>query len=290
MSRARYFAYHLLDWVGGSRHSSIYGSRFNLMNLIGDHTVLKLRNSRLLTDACLINGSGFNRIVLKRSRLKIRQPVRLSLKSLLAPIQVERAVEAAEKAFVAGEPFCKGARVYLETLVRADGRTCRRSRSVDDAEQGKPLAEAKGEALYAASFVEWFSERRSGSMATLSPAPTTDKRITILKQPIGVCAAITPWNFPAAMITRKAGPALAAGCTMIVKPAEQTPLTALALGVLAEEAGIPAGVLQVVTARHGRSARCSPRVTRCARFPSQVDRSRARADGAISPDNKEAFA
>ena len=107
------------------------------------------------------------------------------------------------------------------------------------AEQGKPLAEAKGEALYAASFVEWFAEEAKRVYGETIPAPTTDKRITILKQPIGVCAAITPWNFPAAMITRKAAPALAAGCTMIVKPAEQTPLTALALGVLAEEAGIP---------------------------------------------------
>ncbi len=115
------------------------------------------------------------------------------------------------------------------------------------AEQGKPLAEARGEALYAASFVEWFAEEAKRVYGETIPAPTTDKRLIVLKQPIGVCAAITPWNFPAAMITRKAAPALAAGCTMIVKPAEQTPLTALALGVLALEAGIPPGVFQVVT-------------------------------------------
>jgi succinate-semialdehyde dehydrogenase/glutarate-semialdehyde dehydrogenase len=115
------------------------------------------------------------------------------------------------------------------------------------AEQGKPLAEARGEVLYAASFIEWFAEEAKRVYGDVIPPPQTDKRILVLKQPVGVCAAITPWNFPAAMITRKAGPALAAGCTLIVKPADQTPLTALALGDLAIQAGVPAGVLQVVT-------------------------------------------
>ncbi len=115
------------------------------------------------------------------------------------------------------------------------------------AEQGKPLAEARGEVLYAASFIEWFAEEGKRVYGDTIPSPTSDKRIIVLKQPIGVCAAITPWNFPAAMITRKVGPALAAGCTIIVKPASQTPLTALALAVLAQEADIPDGVLQVVT-------------------------------------------
>ena len=115
------------------------------------------------------------------------------------------------------------------------------------AEQGKPLAEAKGEALYAASFVEWFSEEAKRVYGETIPSPVAGNRLMVLRQPIGVTAAITPWNFPAAMITRKAAPALAAGCVMIVKPAEQTPLTALALGRLAEMAGIPAGVFQVIT-------------------------------------------
>ncbi|WPE24215.1 NAD-dependent succinate-semialdehyde dehydrogenase [Shinella zoogloeoides] len=114
-------------------------------------------------------------------------------------------------------------------------------------EQGKPLAEAKGEVLYAASFIEWFSEEAKRVYGETIPAPRADQRLTVLKQPIGVTAAITPWNFPAAMITRKAAPALAAGCAMIVRPADLTPLTALALGVLAERAGVPAGVLQIVT-------------------------------------------
>ncbi|RLJ68298.1 NAD-dependent succinate-semialdehyde dehydrogenase [Sulfurisoma sediminicola] len=114
-------------------------------------------------------------------------------------------------------------------------------------EQGKPLAEARGEVAYAASFVEWFAEEGKRVYGDTMPAPTGDRRIVVLKQPIGVCAAITPWNFPAAMITRKVAPALAAGCTVVVKPAEQTPLTALALMELADRAGFPAGVINVVT-------------------------------------------
>jgi succinate-semialdehyde dehydrogenase/glutarate-semialdehyde dehydrogenase len=115
------------------------------------------------------------------------------------------------------------------------------------AEQGKPLTEAKGEIAYAASFIEWFGEEGKRIYGDTIPGFSADRRILVLKQPIGVCAAITPWNFPAAMITRKAGPALAAGCTMVVKPASQTPLSALALAVLAERAGVPKGVLSVVT-------------------------------------------
>jgi succinate-semialdehyde dehydrogenase/glutarate-semialdehyde dehydrogenase len=115
------------------------------------------------------------------------------------------------------------------------------------AEQGKPLAEAKGEVLYAASFIEWFAEEAKRVYGDTIPSPWNDRRLVTIKEPIGVCAAITPWNFPAAMITRKAGPALASGCTMVAKPAESTPLSALALAVLAERAGIPAGVFNVLT-------------------------------------------
>ncbi|MFM0643016.1 NADP-dependent succinate-semialdehyde dehydrogenase [Paraburkholderia bryophila] len=114
-------------------------------------------------------------------------------------------------------------------------------------EQGKPLAEAKGEIQYAASFLEWFAEEGKRVNGDTIPTPAGDKRIVVTKEPIGVCAAITPWNFPAAMITRKVGPALAAGCPIIVKPAEATPLSALALAVLAERAGVPRGVFNVVT-------------------------------------------
>ena len=115
------------------------------------------------------------------------------------------------------------------------------------AEQGKPLAESRGEIAYAASFIEWFAEEGKRIYGDTIPPHGADKRIIVLKEPIGVCAAITPWNFPAAMITRKAGPALAAGCTMVLKPATATPYSALALAELAERAGIPKGVFSVVT-------------------------------------------
>ena len=115
------------------------------------------------------------------------------------------------------------------------------------AEQGKPLAESKGEIAYAASFIEWFAEEAKRVYGDTIPGHSADKRIVVIKEPIGVCAAITPWNFPAAMITRKAGPALAAGCTMVVKPATATPFSALALAELGERAGIPAGVFSVIT-------------------------------------------
>lgn len=114
-------------------------------------------------------------------------------------------------------------------------------------EQGKPIGEALGEIDYAASFIEWFGEEAKRVYGEVVPAHGADKRILVLKQPIGVVAAITPWNFPSAMITRKIGPALAAGCSVVVKPANQTPFSALALAALAQEAGIPAGVLNVIT-------------------------------------------
>jgi succinate-semialdehyde dehydrogenase / glutarate-semialdehyde dehydrogenase len=114
-------------------------------------------------------------------------------------------------------------------------------------EQGKPLAEAKGEIAYAASFIEWFAEEGKRVAGDTLASPAADKRIVVTKEPIGVCAAIAPWNFPAAMITRKVGPALAAGCPIVVKPAEATPFSALAMAVLAERAGVPKGVLSIVT-------------------------------------------
>ena len=120
-------------------------------------------------------------------------------------------------------------------------------------EQGKPLAEGKGEVLYAASYVEWFAEEATRANGDIIPAPVTGRRMMALKEPVGVVAAITPWNFPAAMIARKIAPALAAGCTVVCKPAEDTPLTSLALVRLAEEAGVPPGVLNIVTASRERT-------------------------------------
>lgn len=120
-------------------------------------------------------------------------------------------------------------------------------------EQGKPLAEAKGEVAYGASFIQWFAEEGKRAYGRTTPGFSADRRLATIKQPVGVVAAITPWNFPIAMITRKAGPALAAGCTIVIKPAAETPLCALALAVLAEQAGIPAGVINIVTS-HQASA------------------------------------
>jgi succinate-semialdehyde dehydrogenase/glutarate-semialdehyde dehydrogenase len=121
------------------------------------------------------------------------------------------------------------------------------------AEQGKPLAESLGEIMYGASFVEWFAEEAKRVYGDVIPTHLPDRRILTIKQPIGVVAAITPWNFPNAMITRKAAPALAAGCPIVVKPASETPLSALALAELAEQAGIPAGVFNVITTKHSRA-------------------------------------
>lgn len=126
------------------------------------------------------------------------------------------------------------------------------------AEQGKPLAEARAEIGYAASFIEWFAEEGKRIYGDIIPSPVTSQRLVVTKEPIGVCVAITPWNFPAAMITRKVGPALAAGCTMVLKPAPQTPLTALALSVLADRAGIPPGVFSVIT---GSASEIGPELT-----------------------------
>ena len=115
------------------------------------------------------------------------------------------------------------------------------------AEQGKPLAEARGEVVYAGSFFEWFGEEAKRAYGDVIPGPAADRRIMVLKQPVGVVGAITPWNFPAAMITRKVGPAIAAGCTVVLKPSELTPYSAFAIALLGEEAGLPAGVLNIVT-------------------------------------------
>jgi len=162
--------------------------------------------------------------------------------------ETRRAVDAAAKAFPA----------WAKRTAKERGTLLRRWQDLllanqDDlavlmtAEQGKPLAESKGEIAYAASFIDWFAEEGKRLYGDVIPQHQSDKRLLVIRQPIGVVAAITPWNFPAAMITRKAGPALAAGCTIVVKPAQQTPYSALAMAELAARAGIPAGVINVIT-------------------------------------------
>ena len=166
--------------------------------------------------------------------------------------ETRRAIEAAERALPAWSALTAKDRAnrlrrWFELMLENQDDLGR----LMTIEQGKPLAEAKSEIAYAASFLEWFAEEAKRIYGDTIPGHLPDKRLIVLKQPIGVTAAITPWNFPSAMITRKAGPALAAGCTMVLKPASQTPYSALALAVLAGQAGIPAGVFSVVTGSAG---------------------------------------
>ena len=175
---------------------------------------------------------------------------RLGIVPSLSAVEVDRAVDAALRAFddwrrkTAKERALLLRRWYQLIIENQEDLAV-----VMTAEQGKPLAEARGEIAYAAAFVEWNAEEGKRVYGDVIPTHQAGSRIVVLKEPVGVCAAITPWNFPAAMITRKAGPALAAGCTVVVKPASQTPYTALALAELALRAGLPAGVINVVTGK-----------------------------------------
>lgn len=167
---------------------------------------------------------------------------------LMGGAEAERAIEAAEAALAdwrarTAKDRAQILRRWFELLLEHEQDLAR----LMTFEQGKPLHEALGEIRYAASFVEWFAEEGKRVYGDVIPSPANDKRLLVIKQGIGVCTAITPWNFPAAMITRKVAPALAAGCTMVVKPANETPFCALALAELAERAGVPAGVFSVVT-------------------------------------------
>jgi succinate-semialdehyde dehydrogenase/glutarate-semialdehyde dehydrogenase len=163
-------------------------------------------------------------------------------------VETSQAIAAAQRAFPAWRKLTakeRGARVKRWGELMLEHREALAELMVR--EQGKPLAEARGEVGYAASFLEWFAEEAKRMYGDVIPSPKPDAKIIVTREPIGVVAAITPWNFPLAMITRKAGPALAAGCTMVLKPSEETPLSAFALALLAEQAGIPAGVFNVVS-------------------------------------------
>jgi len=166
-------------------------------------------------------------------------------------LETEQAIHAASKAFIAWRQKTAKERSALMrkwfNLVTANADDLALLMTT---EQGKPLAEAKGEVTYGASFIEWFAEEARRVYGDVIPTPLNDRRILTLKQPIGVVAAITPWNFPVSMITRKLSPAIAAGCTVVLKPASQTPLCALALAYLAKEAGFPDGVINIVTSSH----------------------------------------
>ena len=210
---------------------------------------MKLQNSNLLRAGNLINGLWINADDGKT--LSVVNPAngqQIATVPCCGAAETQRAIAAADAALPAWRALTARRRAQLLQawnkliLDNADDLA-----TLITAEGGKPLAEAKGEAIYGAAFVEWFAEEAKRTYGESIPSPAASTRLLVVKQPVGVCAAITPWNFPLAMITRKVAPALAAGCTVVVKPAESTPLTALALAVLAEQAGFPAGVFNVVT-------------------------------------------
>ncbi|NQE50162.1 succinate-semialdehyde dehydrogenase [Herbaspirillum rubrisubalbicans] len=209
----------------------------------------QLKDPSLLRQQAYLNGAWCDAD--SGAKLEVHNPANGQLLGhvpLMGATETRRAIEAANAAWpawkkkTAKERSALLRRWYELMLANADDLAL-----IMTAEQGKPLAEARGEIGYAASFIEWFAEEGKRTYGDTIPSPSPTNRIVVIKEAIGVCAAITPWNFPAAMITRKAGPALAAGCPMVLKPAEATPFSALALAVLAERAGIPAGVFSVVT-------------------------------------------
>ena len=210
---------------------------------------MKLKNSSLLRQQCYVNGAWVD--AADGATLPVTNPATGKLLGTIPAINAagaESAVAAAHKAFPAWSAKTAKERAVLLRrwfeLIMANQEDLA---VLMTAEQGKPLAESKGEIAYAASFVEWFGEEAKRVYGDVIPGHQPDKRILVLRQPVGVVAAITPWNFPAAMITRKVAPAIAAGCTVICKPATQTPYSAFALAELAHRAGLPPGVLNVIT-------------------------------------------
>ncbi|WP_449430638.1 NADP-dependent succinate-semialdehyde dehydrogenase [Pseudomonas putida] len=214
---------------------------------------MQLKDAQLFRQQAYINGEWLDAD--NGQTIKVTNPATgevIGTVPKMGTAETRRAIEAADKALPAWRALTAKERSiklrrWFELMIENQDDLAR----LMTTEQGKPLAEAKGEIVYAASFIEWFAEEAKRIYGDTIPGHQPDKRLIVLKQPIGVTAAITPWNFPAAMITRKAGPALAAGCTMVLKPASQTPYSALALVELAHRAGIPAGVLSVVTGSAG---------------------------------------
>ena len=212
-----------------------------------------LKDPSLLKTAALVNGQWLD----GSNRFDVNDPatgLKLADVANLGPADAEAAIAAANAAWAPWKTKTAKERSvilrkWFDLLMTHQDDLAR----IMTAEQGKPFPEAKGEVAYGASFVEWFAEEAKRVNGETLPQFDNNRRLLVLKQPIGVCAAITPWNFPLAMITRKVAPALAAGCPVVIKPAELTPLTALAAGELAMRAGIPAGVLNILTADSANS-------------------------------------
>jgi succinate-semialdehyde dehydrogenase/glutarate-semialdehyde dehydrogenase len=221
---------------------------------------MKLSDSNLFRQQCYVNGQWADAD--SGETIDVTNPVDGSVIGTIPKMgtaETRRAIEAAEVAQkewrkLTGKERAKILRSWHDLMMANQEDLA----ILMTTEQGKPLAESRGEIAYAAAFIEWFAEEGKRVYGDTIPGHTRDTRIMVMKEPIGVTAAITPWNFPAAMITRKAGPALAAGCSMVVKPATSTPYSALAMAELAERAGVPAGVLSVVT---GSSAQIGAEIT-----------------------------
>jgi succinate-semialdehyde dehydrogenase / glutarate-semialdehyde dehydrogenase len=210
---------------------------------------IRLNDPRLFRERCYVGGEWID--AANRKTVAVHDPATGEVVGTVPSLGVEetrRAIQAAEAALpawrakTAKERSAVLRRWFELTMAAQDDLAYLMTR-----EQGKPLAESKGEVAYGASFLEWFAEEAKRVYGDVIPQTVGTRRVLVLKQPVGVCAAITPWNFPNAMITRKVGPALAAGCTIVVKPASATPFSALAMAELAERAGVPAGVFNVVT-------------------------------------------
>ncbi|MCD5330212.1 NADP-dependent succinate-semialdehyde dehydrogenase [Chromobacterium piscinae] len=211
--------------------------------------MLNLQDPKLLRQQCYLNGQWLDAD--SSQSISVQNPATgetVGQVPKMGAAEAERAVAAAARAFPAWK--AKSAKERAAILRRWFDLIIAHQQDLAvilTSEQGKPLAEAKGEIAYGASYIEWYAEEAKRVYGDIVPGPAGDRRVLVTKEPIGVTAAITPWNFPSAMITRKAAPALAAGCTMVVRPASQTPLSALALAELAERAGIPPGVFSVIT-------------------------------------------
>ncbi len=254
---------------------------------------LQLKDMSLFREQCYIDGAWVDAD--NKATLAVYNPadgVQVGTVPAMGAAETRRAIEAANAAWPGWRAKTAKERAAIlrkwYDLMMANQEDLAVLMTV---EQGKPLAESRGEIAYGASFIEWFAEEGKRVYGDTIPAQATDRRIVVLKQPIGVCAAVTPWNFPNAMITRKAGPALAAGCTMVIKPASMTPYSALALCELAERAGIPKGVISVVTGRVRPDRQgADDQPARAQVHVHRLHRGRQAADGAVREHGEEGLA
>lgn len=216
---------------------------------LADKALLKLKDPSLLRNGCFINGAWQQAGTTET--MAVHNPATGAFIGTVPNAGSEETRDAIAAAEAAGPDWRRRTAKERSTILRRWFDLILDNQEdlavLMTSEQGKPLTESRGEIAFAASYIEWFAEEAKRIYGDTIPGHQTDKRLVVIKQPVGVCAAITPWNFPSAMITRKAGPALAAGCTMVLKPASATPLSALALAELAARAGVPQGVFNVVT-------------------------------------------